>query len=207
MKLRNLLTAFACDFVSFLIETVDLSRVNSIILFGSVARGTATKKSDVDLFIDTIDKRLSKQILALTKEFYDSNKYTGYWKLLGIENEIKCIAGELKKWKLRRSIISEGITLYGKYLEEIKGKLFVLFSIEVKGKKSRKLAIWRRLYGYRQKVGKKVYLSKGLIKEVEGEKLGPSVFVVPIGSANKVAAFLRQNKIRHSLIELQSDML
>lgn len=207
MKSKNLLKAFASSFVSFLIERIDLDKINKIVLFGSIARNEAIKTSDVDLFIDSNDVKIKKEVPVIASAFYESMIYKDYWAPLGVKNEIKCITGELEKWKLKRSIISEGTTLYGKTLGEIKGKLFCLFKINVTGKTKRKLKIWRALYGYKQKVGKKTYSFKGLMELCGGKKLSPGVFVVPIAKSQEIIGFLKKQKIKHQLMEFSTDML
>lgn len=206
-KLNKLLKAYASSFVSFLIERIDIKDIHKIILFGSVARNEATKESDIDIFIDTANAKIKKIIPKIINSFYESTIYNDYWKLLGIKNEIKCIVGTLEKWKLKRSIISEGITLYGKTTGEIKGKTFCLFKINVKGKTKQKLKIWRKLYGYKQKIGKKSYYFKGLIEMNDGKKLSPTVFIVPLAKSQKAIDFLKDYKVKYQLIEFSTDML
>ncbi len=88
------LIAYAQDFASFLLETLDKesNKINQIILFGSVARGEDTKKSDVDLFIDANENKLEEKINQIKEEFYGSVKVRKYWNLLGIKNKINCHA-------------------------------------------------------------------------------------------------------------------
>ena len=78
----NKLIAYSYDFVSFLLEkTRYLDKINSIILFGSVAREEAGKNSDVDIFMDIIskDKKIENEIKKIKENFYDSIKYKKYW--------------------------------------------------------------------------------------------------------------------------------
>lgn len=201
------LMAFTYDFISFLMEKIDIASIDSIILFGSLARNEATKDSDIDLFIDTRDNALEGEIEKLNEQFYASKRYKEYWELLGVENKINCMVGKLDEWKLKRSIISEGKVLYGKFIAKIEGKPFTLFIVEVKGKSSVKLHLWRNLYGYHQKIGKKVYFKKGLVIENNGKKLAPGIFVVPLPAAQNAISFLRKNRVKHKLIELWTDML
>ncbi|MBI5872057.1 nucleotidyltransferase domain-containing protein [archaeon] len=206
MKSKNLLKAFASSFVSFLIEKIDLARINKIVLFGSVARDEATKTSDIDLFIDSTDAKIKKDIPEIVNAFYESMIYKDYWAPLGVKNEIKCITGNLEKWKLKRSIISEGIILYGKTSGKIKGKLFCLFKINVTGKVKEKLKIWRALFGYKQKTKGKTYNFKGMIGLCDGKKLSPGVFIVPMAKSQNIIKFLREHKVKHQLIEFSTDM-
>lgn len=202
------LIAYAGDFVSFLIQELDkeLCRINAIILYGSVSRGEADKESDVDLFIETKDPKMEDKVNRIISDFYDSAKFTSYWKLLGVQNEFKCVAGELKKWKsLERGIISAGLTLYGKYKGEFKTGSYFLFKVAVKMKRSESVKLWRKLYGYQQKVGKKIYRSKGLIEEFGGRKIARGIFLIPLEHSQEMVSYLKEKRIGHEVMEFLTD--
>ena len=78
--------------------------------------------------------------------------------------------------------------------------LFVLdFS---KLRRIKKVSIWRNLYGYKQKVGKKVYHKKGLLKELGGRRLEKSVLLVPVDNKNKILDFFKKSKIDYKIYEV-----
>ncbi|MFH0876244.1 MAG: nucleotidyltransferase domain-containing protein [archaeon] len=196
------LISYAMDFVSFLIEKMkDSSEIKSIILFGSVARQDTDKNSDVDIFIDT-KKDIQKEVGAIKESFLESIKYKKYWKLLGVENNLDIQVGEIKKWDLERSIISNGIVLYGKYFDRPKTKGSSLFVIKAKGERKNQIKLWRKLYGYKQKVNDKIYKSVGLLSNYGGKKLGNGVFLVPIEHTQHVIAFLRKEKTNFEVIDV-----
>lgn len=202
------LLSYALDFASFLIQELDKSmeQVKAIILFGSVARGEATAESDVDIFVDTGDKNIEKKIKKIVDEFYQSRKFTDYWKLLGIRQEIKCVVGKLSEWKsLERSIISGGITLYDRYKGKYETAPYTLFIISVKRKRSGSVKIWRKLYGYTQKVGKKVYHSKGLVEESGGKRIANGIMLIPAGNSQHLINFFKKEKVQYNIIEFLTD--
>ncbi len=206
------LIAYAQDFTSFLLENLNnkSDKVENIILFGSVSRGEENKKSDIDIFIDIIDDSiendLEKEINKIKDKFYDSIKIKKYWLLLGIKNEINCIVGKLNDWEdIHRSIISNGIVLYGKYKKDTSNLPYVLFSIESTGERKKDISLWRRLYGYKQKIGKKEYIKQGLINEFKGEKIARGVIIIPIEHATKTQKFLKENKMPFKMIEFWSE--
>ncbi|MBU0929528.1 MAG: nucleotidyltransferase domain-containing protein, partial [Nanoarchaeota archaeon] len=199
MKLKNSIRALAYSFISYILEKIEFDRMNKIILFGSVARGDADEESDIDIFIDTNDKNLKGEITDLTNSFYNSTIYKDYWLLLGVKNEVKCIVSKLDEWQLNRSIISEGITLFDKTVSKINGKFFAMFKISIKGEAKRKLKLWRMLYGYNQKVGKKIYSSEGLIKKYNGKKISQGVFIIPLSKSQTIMSLLRKEKIKYSI--------
>ncbi len=193
---RHKLISFALNFASFLLDRIE---VKSIILFGSVAKENFDSESDIDLFIETNKKNEKKidRILGLYKKTSDYEKF----KLAGINNEISIKCGNLDNWKaLKRSIISGGITLYGDYQgqpEKLKHKL--IFLLETGNiNRSKKIKIWRKIYGYRQKVGKKFYILEGFAEK----KLGRGSFLVSIENLKEVRDYLIKNKIKHSFFDI-----
>lgn len=200
--------AYAQDFVSFLLQNLgnNAKKVKQVILFGSVAKGEANKKSDIDLFIDILDEKLEAEIIGIRDRFYESVKVKKYWSLFGINNEINCSIGKLEEWKeLERSIIASGITLYGKYHGKI-GEMqsYYLFVVTPPSSRNKSVSVWRGLYGYVQKTKKKTYLKEGLVKECGGRKLGKGVFIIPIENLQRMANYLRKNKIKHELVPFQT---
>ena len=56
------------DAIELLLEGTDADQIETVILFGSQARGTATERSDIDLLIVTDDKKATKQIRSNVKK-------------------------------------------------------------------------------------------------------------------------------------------
>ena len=56
------LVSCASAFVSFVLKSreIDKTKIDEIILFGSVARGDFTEKSDVDIFVNTKNEEIEK---------------------------------------------------------------------------------------------------------------------------------------------------
>lgn len=178
MKLN--LISYVMDFASFLIQKIkDKNRINNIILFGSVSRGEEEETSDIDIFIDVNkgNSKLEKEINQILDNFLDSTKYKNYWKLLGIKNEIKLTIGKLNNWKeLKPSMVSNGITLYGKFKSDVNGKHRTLFVWENIKPNSKRVLFNKQIFGY--KYGKKFY--PGLLQKYEGERLGKGCILVDL---------------------------
>ncbi len=201
------LISFAYDFVSYLLFHIDKRDIRRIFLFGSVVRGEAERDSDVDIFIET-DLDLQDKINKIIDDFYRSVKYSGYWKSLNVNNQIRVISGKLEDFSdLKRTLISNGIILYSPYEEKIKGKNYSLFIVEFKGKFKDKMRMWRRLYGSKQIRGKKIYTKKGIIEGYYGRKIAKGVFIVPIENGNNIIKELRKLKIKYRVFDLSSDTL
>jgi len=185
---KNNLISYALSFTSFLIDRIE---VDNIILFGSVANNTFDKESDIDLFVDT-DEKNEKKVRSIL-ELYKKTKEHEKFKISGIKNELSLKIGSLNKWKdLESSIISEGITLYGHFQSQpnqLKHMRLFILNMERTDRKI-KVKMWRKLYGYNQKVGEKIYISQGLVDK----KIGRGAFLVKIINSQKVVKFLRKNK-------------
>ena len=187
------------NFSSFLVGQIE---VKSIILFGSVAKNNFDNESDIDIFVEC-DKKDEKKI-SIILELYKKTEEYEKLKLDGVKNEISIKSGRLGEWKnLKRSIIFGGIVLYGSYYgtpDKLNHKL--LFLLNLKGiSRTTKIKIWRSLYGYKQKVGKKVYISKGKVEK----KLGRGAFLVPIQDSQEVISYLKRNKVKYSFLDVWTE--
>ncbi len=205
--LRETIIGYASSFVSFLLDSKLGSKINKIILFGSVARGDFSKESDVDLFIDVKDE--SENEVEKMLMLFEGSQVGKIWELKGVKNKISLKIGDLKRWGLRRQVISSGILLYGKYNEiPAEVQYYLMVQIDVRNKNTAaQMKVWRELYGYTQKVGRKSYIKKGLVEKAGGKKLGKAVFVVRMENRQGIIVFLNKNKIKYSLNELWSDTL
>ncbi len=196
--MKNDKIAYAAAFCSFLIER--LENIRSVILFGSVSRGDSDKESDIDIFIDAPSGNTSRANRVLD-EFYKS-KINELWRLKGIKNPISLIVGDMenKEWAdLKRSIISDGIVLLGKYKSEPeKLRHYTLFSYtNVKDAKKR-VSLHRKLFGY--KVGSKHY--DGIVSKSDGIRHGSGSFSVPIEKYKDVSIVFKEMKITPRTIEI-----
>lgn len=200
LKLNKLdLISYAGSFAGFILNKISRP-VKEIILFGSVARGDFTKESDVDVFVNVFNEedieKVKSDIAVLEKKFYKSQVFE-QWRLKGIETVIKVKVGVLEKWALKRSIVSDGILLYGKYRELPKGKSYVLVSIEPVKDVTKRNRVMRKFFGRNGK--------EGLIAKIKGKRLAPTVLIVPSQLVNEVFAVLKKEKVRYQLFELWSD--
>lgn len=205
MKKENLVS-YAMGFASFLLDEKIAKDIDRIILFGSVPRGTFDEESDVDFFIDT-KKEIEAEVQAILSLF-NRSEVRKKWELKGIKNELSVKTGDLAKWKLRRDILTDGIILYGKYKELPENiEYYVLIQPSfAKFKKVHKVKIWRKLYGYRQKVGKKTYQTRGLIERLGGKRVESGI-IVPTKSKSELLSFLNSREIGYTINELWSDNL
>jgi len=186
------LVALAVDFVSFLLENIEIEKIDRIILFGSTARDEASEESDIDIFIDT-KADIKSNVEKIKESFLRSKRFEDYWKLKGVDNDIRIITGELDKWTdLHSSIISNGITLYGKFEEMPKEYVHrTIFSWENVKPESRRVMLLRRLFGYTRY--KKRY--PGLLDKQGGRKIGKGIINVPTSKSRIYSDLFRDMKV------------
>lgn len=194
--------SYAAAFISFVLPKIE---VDEIILFGSSARGEAAKESDIDIFFNTkTNQENTKKIIKQELDkFYKSSLYEQY-VLRGIKNLIHIEIGDLEKWKLKRSIISEGIVLYGKY-KSTPEKLKAYLNINIKPIKNiaKRNRIIRKLIGRKENN----YQTEGLIKQFEGRQLAPTTFILPLEKSSEIIKFLSSEKIDFQFFEFWTDQI
>ena len=204
---RYYLISYAEGFASFLLKSKIANEIKEIILFGSVARGEFDKDSDIDIFIDAEDEskigEIKKAVDIELRNFLDS-KLSELWKYRGIRNGISCKVGILEKWELERSVISDGITLYGKYKKLPKGlKQFSLFYFEPIKNVTKRNKIVRILFGRTENS----YKYNGLIQRADGKTLSSRSFIVPAKNTDEVIQILDRERIEYKISEIWSDTI
>lgn len=198
-----MIKVYASYFASFLLNWLkDASNIKNIILFGSVAKGDATKNSDVDIFIDVKkdNAKFKSDVALVLEEFYKSREAL-IFKNDGIDNKINVISGRLEDWPdLRKSIDSTGILLYGQYVASgVKGRKYILISWSKIGKN--RGAFLNKLYGFI--VNRKRY--KGLIEKLNGRKIGKSSLMVPIENHREIISVLKDYDVSAHSIEIWNE--
>lgn len=200
---RSDFIAYAMSFASFVFPKIEGAK--EIILFGSAARGEAGKESDIDMFFDIEDEsqeeKIKKKLETELNKFYKS-KIAETWLFQGIKNPISIKTGKLEDWKLKRSIISDGISLYSKYKETPKNLGgFAYFNIDPIKNIAKRNSVIRELFGRKEKN----HLSEGLLKKISGKKLSPSSFIVKKEFSHEITELLDRKKVSYKIFELWTD--
>lgn len=182
-----------------------------IFLFGSVAKGDADRRSDVDILVvlDTFDKdfedieakkRISELALTLEKEYdrgiqviFTNKNYDGL-----DEHFIE-------------EVLKEGILLYAKSPSiivqglELKNYAIIMFGLENLNIKD-KMKVKRILYGLKTKkvVKGRSYKSEkpGLVQQVQGIRIGAGVIAVPQKNVKILEGELKKLKLTFKTIDL-----
>ena len=201
---KEVLIGYAESFVSFVIGDIG-NKINNIILFGSTARGDFTEKSDIDLFFDIKNRDEIKNIENILKnklsKFYKSLIFKN-WNQKGVKREISVHVGILNEWKLKRSIISNGIVLYGKY-REIPGNLkqyIIIVNDSIKDIAKRN-KVEREILGRKEKK----YIKDGVLKSLGGNVLSNRVLIIPAENSDKIIALFNKEKVHFKLYEIWMD--
>jgi len=200
--------AYVYDFLSMVFETELESKIKEIILFGSVARKSFDKKSDIDLFFNVRDKNNSKEVEEKLKSVLKSFevKAEKTWALKKIKLPINFIVGSLEDeaWKgLRDEIISSGLLIYGQYKEAPKNlnHNYVFYYSLNNLKRKDKMRFIRKMFGYTQARDRKEYSQRGFLKEINGLKLGSNAILAPSHEVLKIKKLFREFEIKYRIIE------
>lgn len=197
----NKLLSYSMDFTSFLLENIKIDDIKNIILFGSVSREESGKESDIDIFIDVVgsEKYYKDAIEIIQNKFFESSKFLNYWSAKGIDNNFSIIVGKLDEWReLKNSIISNGISLFSKFKDIPENMQYkVLFSFEKIKPESRRVIIFKKLFGYKR--NNKTYI--GLIKKYNGLKISSGSIIIPLEYYNIFNKLFREYSIKVKIIK------
>lgn len=187
-----------------------IKAVQSVILFGSVARGEADKRSDLDVLV-VFD---SAKPLSKIKEKTEVGEVA-----LDMEREfdtgIQVVFTNRNFEKLDRSfvedVIKEGMIIYGTVPEVDVNRLklepysLIYFSLS-KLSRADKMKLRRILYGHETKkeYKGKIYKSKlvGLVDQLGGTRTGIASVLVPFKKSKTVMDVLKKFGTEHSKIDV-----
>jgi len=173
--------------------------VKSVILYGSLARGEFTSRSDIDLFIlTTKDKtqiEIHDKVIELEPEIGRN-----------IQPTIRTSA-ELQKTDtgLLQNIFQEGKILYLKEPYDIPSaillqqKPYLIYSFQISSLPQKDKARFNRQL-YEQK--RKGYKYKGLLQEIGGQKLSAGCVMMPYEQKKKVEKFFKKFKVKFEQLKV-----
>lgn len=162
--------------------------VLSVLLFGSVAKGTTHPESDIDLLVvlktnEPLENLLEKREQILEIAFQLEKKYNRDIQVIITNRQYD----GLDSYFVQKAF-GEGHLLYAKepqiVLNNIPMKAYTLVSFELNElSQSKKMKLRNRLYGYRSNRnyrGKRyIHQSEGLLSQLSGRRLGRGAFLVP----------------------------
>ncbi len=186
----------------------DFDSVKTVLLFGSVAKGEADKRSDTDILVlfDTASNEFKDEdkIFTLSQEL--GRKYDKTMQLVFSNKNF----GKLDR-KFIETVLKEGIILYGNLPSVRTDKLslepYSIFNFEInKLNKNNRNKLNRVLIGYetKKRYKSKVYKSssEGLIEKYECRKLGPSSIIVPFRNISIFEKLFKSFNIKYRKIDV-----
>src|SRR3990167_7304033 len=101
--MNSKLISYAMDFSSFLIQKIkEKEKIRNIILFGSVSRDEANKKSDIDIFIDLIKEEEHKVFFVWENIKPNSKRVLFNKQMFGYKQNKKFYQGLIQKYNGER---------------------------------------------------------------------------------------------------------
>jgi len=180
-------------------ELSKIADVKAVILYGSLARGEFTSRSDVDLLILTTEDKTQKEI---------------HDKVIELESEIgrniqptiRTIA-ELQKTDtgLLQNIFQEGKILYLREPSDIPSaillqqKPYLIYSFQINSLLQKEKARFNRQL-YEQT--RKEYKYKGLLQEIGGQKLSAGCVMIPYEQKEKIEKFFKKFKVKFEQLKV-----
>jgi predicted nucleotidyltransferase len=180
-------------------ELSKIEDVKAVILYGSLARGEFTSRSDVDLFILTTEDKTQKEI---------------HDKVIELESEIgrniqptiRTIV-ELQKTDtgLLQNIFQEGKILYLREPSDIPSaillqqKPYLIYSFQISSLLQKEKARFNRQL-YEQT--RKEYKYKGLLQEIGGQRLSAGCVMIPYEQKEKIEKFFKKFKVKFEQLKV-----
>ncbi len=180
-------------------ELSGIEDVKAVILYGSLARGEFTSRSDIDLFILTTDDKTKKEVEDRVIELESAIGRN-------IQPTIRTVA-ELQKTDtgLLQNIFQEGKVLYLKEPSDIPSaillqqKPFLIYSFQISSLPQKDKARFNRQL-YEQT--KKDYKYKGLLQEIGGQKLSPGCIMIPHMQKEAIEKFFKKFKVKFEQLKV-----
>jgi len=173
--------------------------VKVVILYGSLARGEFTSRSDIDLFILTGDNKTQKEVQDKVIELESEIGRN-------IQPTIRTVAGlEKTDTGLLQNIFQEGKILYLREPMDIpstlllKQKPYLIYTFQINNlSQKHKARFNRQLY----EQTKKGYKYKGLLHKFGGQKLSAGCVMVPYSQKGNIEKFFKKFKVKFEQLKV-----
>jgi predicted nucleotidyltransferase len=180
-------------------ELSKIEDVKAVILYGSLARGEFTSRSDVDLFILTTEDKTQKEIQDKVIELESEIGRN-------IQPTIRTLV-ELQKTDtgLLQNIFQEGKILYLREPSDIPSaillqqKPYLIYSFQINSLLQKEKARFNRQL-YEQT--RKEYKYKGLLQEIGGQKLSAGCVMIPYEQKEKIEKFFKKFKVKFEQLKV-----
>lgn len=195
----------------FVSRAHEIPNLVSAIVYGSVARGDADRRSDIDMFLVFSTKhdpergeefRIAHEIASETMRKFGSRS-----RFQLVFSNLKLQVDE----DFLENLCKEGIVVWGRPLlldvKKLKLSPQIIISYDLSALSNYgKLRIHRALHGYRverEHKGKKyVSESKGLLAEIGGRRLGRAVIMIPKENERYLKKVFDEAKVKYKSFEV-----
>ena len=197
----------------FVARAGEIPNLVAAIVYGSVARGEADRRSDIDVFLVFSTPHDPER----GKEFKIAHEIASQaQQKLGVSNRFQFVFSNMKLHVdegFLENLCREGIVVWGRPLvvdtRKLKLSPNVMISYDLSTLPGyEKLRIHRALYGYeveRRHKGKRyISKSKGLLAEVGGRRLGRAVIMIPKESERYLKKVFDEAKVKYRSLEVWS---
>lgn len=184
----------------FVRRLVERDLVKRVILFGSYARGTAERTSDVDLIVVSRAEREVRAIIDSVNEKLASAGFAG-------RLDAQVVSGE----ELSIEYLTDGIQLWGNPICVTTRKMLLkrqfIVCYDTSGMTSiARGRLYRALYGHRtqSRRGKKIYRSerRGLVRPPNAERFGTSALLLKPELLDDVLETIRTHGAKAKVLEV-----
>lgn len=187
-----------------------VGRIYSVIVFGSVAKGTAEKKSDIDIVV-VFDVKgrvggLGERNDIIRIAHAVEEKYSKTFQIVFADKELSGFDTYFVQQLFR-----EGLILFGKQptikAEKLELEPYVLICYSLAGLPvSEKMRVRKTLYGWKtaKKYKGRTYVSEseGLLKGAGGRPLNPATILVPFKKAGPLTDALKGFRAKQKLLNV-----
>jgi len=180
-------------------ELSKIKDVKAVILYGSLARGEFTSRSDIDLFILTTDNKTRKEVLDKVIELESEIGRN-------IQPTIRTVA-ELQKTDtgLLQNIFQEGKILYLREPSDIPSALllqqkpYLIYSFQISSLTQKDKARFNRQL-YEQT--RKGYRYKGLLQEIGGQKLSSGCVMISYEQRERIERLFKKFRVKFDQLKV-----
>jgi len=180
-------------------ELSKIKDVKAVILYGSLARGEFTSRSDIDLFILTTDDKTQKEVQDKVIELESEIGRN-------IQPTIRTVA-ELQKTDtgLLQNIFQEGKILYLREPSDIPSALllqqkpYLIYSFQISSLKQKDKARFNRQL-YEQT--RKGYRYKGLLQEIGGQKLSSGCVMISYEQRERIERLFKKFRVKFDQLKV-----
>lgn len=180
-------------------ELSKIKDVKTVILYGSLARGEFTSRSDIDLFILTTDDKTQKEVQDKVIELESEIGRN-------IQPTIRTVA-ELQKTDtgLLQNIFQEGKILYLREPSDIPSALllqqkpYLIYSFQISSLTQKDKARFNRQL-YEQT--RKGYRYKGLLQEIGGQKLSSGCVMISYEQRERIERLFKKFRVKFDQLKV-----